>query len=73
MAVQEHHVGNKKIVISDTNMKQVVYIYKCVDSTVQIKGKVNNVTVGKKNMLPNCILLFPNKNFLNKKYLDRLK
>jgi adenylyl cyclase-associated protein len=43
--VVEHQVGNKNVVISETNMKHVVYIYKCVDSTVQIKGKVNNVTI----------------------------
>ncbi|XP_062520558.1 adenylyl cyclase-associated protein 1-like [Corticium candelabrum] len=43
--IVEHQVGNKEIVISDTNMKQSVYMYKCVNSTVQVKGKINNVTV----------------------------
>lgn len=28
-------------------MKQTVYIYKCDNSTVQVKGKVNAITIGK--------------------------
>jgi len=28
-------------------MKQTVYIYKCDNSTIQIKGKVNAITMGK--------------------------
>ena len=32
--------------LSETNMKQVVYIYRCVDTTVQVKGKVNSIIVG---------------------------
>lgn len=55
VSVQEYQVGNKNVVISDTNMKQVVYVYKCVDCTVQIKGKVNNVNVGKR--LSWCLLM----------------
>lgn len=31
--------------ITDCNMKQVVYIYKCNNSTLQIEGKVNSVIV----------------------------
>ncbi|XP_053563275.1 adenylyl cyclase-associated protein 1 [Bombina bombina] len=31
--------------ISDTELKQVVYIYKCVNSTLQIKGKINSIIV----------------------------
>jgi len=32
-----------KLTIEDSNMKQVVYIYKCENSTVLIDGKVNSV------------------------------
>ena len=32
--------------ISETEMKQCVYIYKCENSTIQIKGKVNAITLG---------------------------
>ena len=41
----EHHKGNREIVIEITDMKQTVYIYKCENSVVQIKGKVNSITV----------------------------
>ncbi|KAG9492962.1 adenylyl cyclase-associated protein 1 [Eleutherodactylus coqui] len=33
------------LVISDTELKQVVYVYKCVNSTLQIKGKINSITI----------------------------
>ena len=41
----EFQENNKEIVIDDTATKQVVYVYKCVNSTIQVKGKVNNITV----------------------------
>jgi adenylyl cyclase-associated protein len=41
----ENQVNNKNIVISDTEAKQTCYIYKCVGSTIQIKGKVNAIVV----------------------------
>eukprot|EP00117_Sycon_ciliatum_P023601 scpid59272/ scgid20021/ Adenylyl cyclase-associated protein 2 len=41
----EWHDGNKEIVIDDTATKQIVYIYKCTNSTIQVKGKVNNITL----------------------------
>jgi len=34
----EYHDGNKDIAI-ETNMKQTVYIYKCVNSTIKVTGK----------------------------------
>jgi len=43
--VIEHQIGNKELVIQDTESKQTVYIFKCKDSVIQIKGKVNAVTV----------------------------
>jgi len=41
----ENFVGNKNIVIENTEIKHLVYIYNCVDSTIQIKGKVNAITI----------------------------
>jgi adenylyl cyclase-associated protein len=41
----EYQVGNKEIVIDQTEVKQTVYIYRCQNSVIQIKGKVNAVTV----------------------------
>ena len=46
LVLQEHQKGNRNIVISDTEMKQTVYIFKCENSTVQVKGKVNAITMG---------------------------
>jgi adenylyl cyclase-associated protein len=43
--VIENQVNNKEIILSDTEVKQTVYIYKCKGSVIQIKGKVNAVTV----------------------------
>eukprot|EP00835_Amoeboradix_gromovi_P006768 NODE_878_length_3486_cov_0.159433.p1 type:complete len:386 gc:universal NODE_878_length_3486_cov_0.159433:1120-2277(+) len=43
--VVENQVGNKSIVIDDCNLKQVVYIFNCQNSVIQIKGKVNSVSL----------------------------
>ena len=40
----EYHQGNRDIKVQ-TDMKQSVYIFRCENSVVQIKGKVNSVTV----------------------------
>jgi len=33
-------------VISDTELKQVVYAFKCNNSTLQVKGKINSIILG---------------------------
>eukprot|EP01099_Mayorella_cantabrigiensis_P000522 TRINITY_DN1236_c0_g3_i1.p1 TRINITY_DN1236_c0_g3~~TRINITY_DN1236_c0_g3_i1.p1 ORF type:complete len:506 (+),score=164.48 TRINITY_DN1236_c0_g3_i1:43-1560(+) len=43
--VVEWQVNNKEIIISDTEPRHTVYIYKCEGSVVQIKGKVNAITI----------------------------
>lgn len=43
--VVENHEGNREIVIDETAINQAVYIYNCKNSTIQIKGKVNAVTM----------------------------
>jgi len=43
--VVENQVNNKNIVIPDPEPKHVVYIFGCTGSTIQIKGKVNAITV----------------------------
>lgn len=43
--VVENHVNNSNIIIDQTDLRQVVYLYNCQNSTVQIKGKVNAVTI----------------------------
>ncbi|KAM5158089.1 adenylyl cyclase-associated protein 2 [Mantella aurantiaca] len=41
----EYQEGVNKLVISDTELKQVVYIYKCKKTTLQIKGKINSIII----------------------------
>uniref|UniRef100_A0A8C5PLQ3 Adenylyl cyclase-associated protein n=1 Tax=Leptobrachium leishanense TaxID=445787 RepID=A0A8C5PLQ3_9ANUR len=41
----ENQENASKLEIADTELKQVVYIYKCVNSTLQVKGKINSITV----------------------------
>lgn len=51
-SLQENQNGAKELVISNTEPKQVVYGYKCNNSVLQIKGKVNAITIGKIAVLP---------------------
>ncbi|KAF3834133.1 hypothetical protein F7725_025337 [Dissostichus mawsoni] len=41
----ENQEGVQDLVISDTELKQVVYAYKCNKSTLQVKGKINSITI----------------------------
>lgn len=41
----ENQEGAQGLVISDTELKQVVYAFKCNNSTLQIKGKINSITL----------------------------
>lgn len=46
--MQENHEGAENLVISETELKQVVYAFKCNKSTLQVKGKLNSITLGEK-------------------------
>lgn len=37
--------NDKNIVISETEMKQTIYIYQCKGCTIQVKGKVNSIVL----------------------------
>ncbi|XP_038581452.1 adenylyl cyclase-associated protein 1 [Micropterus salmoides] len=41
----ENQEGVQDLVIDNTELKQVVYAFKCNKSTVQVKGKINSITV----------------------------
>lgn len=41
----QNHQGNQTILIDQTEMNHSVYIYRCADSVVQVKGKVSSITV----------------------------
>ncbi|KAI3786326.1 hypothetical protein L1987_39925 [Smallanthus sonchifolius] len=45
--VVEYQIGMKDLSIDECDPKQTVYIFGCKDSILQIKGKVNNITVDK--------------------------
>lgn len=41
----ENQEGAQGLVIDDTELKQVVYAFKCNNSTLQVKGKINSITI----------------------------
>jgi adenylyl cyclase-associated protein len=41
----EYQTGKKDLVIKDADMKQTVYMFKCVDCVLTIKGKINAITL----------------------------
>ncbi|KAJ0981909.1 hypothetical protein J5N97_010164 [Dioscorea zingiberensis] len=47
----ENQIGKKNLVIDDCDSRQSVYIFGCKDSVLQLKGKVNNITMDKCNKM----------------------
>jgi len=43
--VVEWHDHNNNIALNETDTRQTVYIYKCENSVINIKGKVNSIAV----------------------------
>ncbi|XP_014662087.1 PREDICTED: adenylyl cyclase-associated protein 1-like [Priapulus caudatus] len=43
----ENQKDNSNLVVDKTELKQVVYVYNCTNCTVQVKGKVNSITLDK--------------------------
>nr|CAG4641819.1 EOG090X08PR [Eurycercus lamellatus] len=41
----EYQKNQTSLVISETEMNQIVYVYKCEGSTIQVKGKVNSIVL----------------------------
>ncbi|XP_069547957.1 adenylyl cyclase-associated protein 1 [Brachyistius frenatus] len=41
----ENQEGVQDLAINNTELKQVVYVYKCNHSTLQVKGKINSITL----------------------------
>lgn len=48
--LQENFEQKHDLVIEETELKQVVYIFDCNNSTLQVKGKINSIIVGELNM-----------------------
>jgi adenylyl cyclase-associated protein len=43
----ENYDGNREIVIADTEISHTINIFSCKNSVIQIKGKVNAISMGK--------------------------
>lgn len=41
----EHHKNDQNIVLQITDMKQTIYVFKCENCVIQVKGKVNSITL----------------------------
>ena len=44
--LQENFEQKHDLVIEDTELKQVAYVFGCNNSTVQVKGKINSIIIG---------------------------
>ena len=58
-SLQEHHENRQDLVVTDTNPKQSVHIYKCRSCTIRVEGKVNEILLGTRpagplRQGPNC-------------------
>ena len=42
----ENHENNRDIVIAETEIGQVINVFSCKNSVIQIKGKVNAISLG---------------------------
>lgn len=41
----EYHKNNPNLIVENAEMNNVVYVFKCVNSTLQVKGKINSVVM----------------------------
>lgn len=46
LSLQENFEQAHDLVIEETELKQVVYVFSCNNSTLQVKGKINSIIVG---------------------------
>lgn len=51
----EHQRNNSTLTVDNAEMNNVVYVYRCENSTVTVKGKVNNIVM---DSCRKCSLLF---------------
>ena len=43
--VVEYHSGKSDLRITDTQMRQTIYVYKCTNCTIVVEGKVNSIVL----------------------------
>merc|ERR1711865_286592 len=39
----EYHVDDRGLIIADSNVKQTLNIYRCINACIQVKGKINAI------------------------------
>lgn len=44
--LKENFEQKHDLVVDETELKQVVYVFNCNNSTLQVKGKINSIIVG---------------------------
>lgn len=45
VTLQEYQTRNHNLVVENAEMNNVVYLYKCTECTVTIRGKINSVVI----------------------------
>jgi adenylyl cyclase-associated protein len=45
--IVENHTNNRNIVIEHIELRHSVYVFNCVNCVVYIRGKLNQVTIGR--------------------------
>lgn len=46
LLLQENFEQKHDLLIEETELKQVAYVFGCNNSTLQIKGKINSIIIG---------------------------
>lgn len=41
----EYHTNNPNLLVENAEMNNVVYMFRCMNSTLQIKGKINSIVM----------------------------
>jgi adenylyl cyclase-associated protein len=73
--IVENHIGNRNILIEKVELRHSAYIFNCVDCVIHIKGKLNQITIGrqfeKRHVLDSVVHVHIMCRFLQKDRLGR--
>lgn len=45
ITLQEYQTRNHNLVVENAEMNNVVYLYKCTECTVTVRGKINSIVI----------------------------
>lgn len=54
---QEYQKGNPKLLVEKADMNNVVYMFRCRDSALTVKGKINGIVL---DSCTKCTVVFDN-------------